>query len=64
MGTVIPTIENFLFWYGKAERKECTKDHARQMVGMKYGKWRRLLRDYKDGEDISKYFKGVSDYGR
>ena len=57
------TIEQFFYWYGKAERKECTKDHARQMLCMKYDKWKHLLRDYKDGEDISKYFEEVSDCG-
>ena len=51
------TIEQFLYWYGKAERKECTKDHARQMLCMKYNKWWRLCRDFKNGEDISKYFE-------
>jgi hypothetical protein len=59
-GNDVATIEQFLYWYGKAERKECTKDHARQMLCMKYDKWKRLLRDYKDGEDISKYFKEAS----
>lgn len=64
MGTVVPTIESFLFWYRKAEAKKCTKDHARQMVGMKYNKWWRLCHDYRNGEDISKYFKGATDFGK
>lgn len=55
-GDILATIEQFFYWYGKVERKECTKDHARQMLCMKYDKWKRLLRDFKDGEDISKYF--------
>lgn len=63
MGTVIPTIENFLLWYRKAEAKECTHNYARQMVGIHQTKWYRLCRAYRNGEDISKYFKEVSDYG-
>ena len=61
---MMATMEDFLFWYGKTERKECTKDYARQMLCMKYHKWQHLLRDYKAGENISKYFKEVDDYGR
>ena len=63
MGIVIPTLENFLFWYHKAEAGECTKNYARQMVGLHQTKWWRLCRDYKDGEDISKYFKEANDCG-
>lgn len=63
MGNFNPTLENFLFWYRKFEAKECTNDYARQMVGLHKTKWWRLCRDYKDGEDISKYFKEANDCG-
>lgn len=56
MGTVYPTIEKFLYWYGKWKKKECTKDYARQMVPFKEWKWYRLCKDYEAGKDISKYF--------
>ena len=57
MGNFDPTYKNFLFWYRKFERGECSGDYARQMVGLHSTKWWRLCRKYRDGEDISKYFK-------
>ena len=56
MATVIPTLENFLYWYNKWKTNECSKSHARQMVGFHYTKWYYLCRDYEIGNDISKYF--------
>ena len=55
--TVIPTFENFLYWYNKYKAKECTKDYARQMVCFHKTMWYKLCRDYENGEDISKYFR-------
>ena len=56
MATVIPTVENFLYWYNKWKSNECSKSYARQMVGFHYTKWYYLCRDYENGNDISKYF--------
>lgn len=56
MATVVPTFENFLHWYNKYRNKECTKDFARQMVGIHRTKWYYLCRDYENGIDVSKYF--------
>jgi len=64
MGNFDPTYENFLLWYRKFETGECTGNYARQMVGLHQTKWWRLCRDYKNGEDISKYFEEATDYGR
>lgn len=64
MGVVIPTIDNFLFWYEKATARQCTHNYARQMVGIHQTKWWRLCRKHRNGEDISKYFKEVSDCDR
>ena len=63
MGNVNPTFENFVFWYEKASTRQCTHNYARQMVGIHSTKWSRLCRKYRNGEDISKYFKEVTDYG-
>lgn len=57
MGVVIPTYENFLYWFKRAEAHKCTHNYARQMVGIHSTKWWRLCRKYRNGEDISKYFK-------
>lgn len=57
MATVVPTFENFLYWYNKFKAKECTKKYARQMVGFHYTTWYYLCRDYESGADISKYFR-------
>ena len=57
MGNFDPTLESFLFWYEKAITKQCTHNYARQMAGIHQTKWSRLCRKYRDGEDISKYFK-------
>lgn len=60
-----PTFDNFVYWYKKYKAKECTKDHARQMVGFHYTRWYYLCRDYDNGEDVSKYFNGEErDYGK
>ena len=64
MGNVNPTFENFVYWYEKAATHQCTHNYARQMVGIHQTKWWRLCRKYRDGEDISKYFKEATDRGR
>ena len=56
MATITPTVDNFLYWYNKWINKECTKDYARQMVGFHKTRWYYLCCDYKNGNDISKYF--------
>jgi hypothetical protein len=60
MGVINPTFENFLHWYKKFKARECTYEHARQMVCFKKTKWYYLCRDYERGEDVSKYFKEES----
>jgi len=56
MGNVIPTYSNFVFWYKQAESRQCSHNFARQMAGIHSTKWWRLCRQYRNGEDISKYF--------
>ena len=63
MGNVNPTLENFVYWHNKATAKECTHNYARQMAGIHQTKWTRLCRKYRNGDDISKYFKEVTDCG-
>ncbi len=60
MGVVVPTFNNFIYWYRKYKAKECTKDYARQQVCFAKTTWYRLCRDYERCEDISKYFKEES----
>lgn len=57
MGAVIPTYENFVYWYNQYKSKKCTYKHARQMVGFKHTTWYCICRDYTDGLDVTKYFK-------
>lgn len=60
MGVVVPTFNNFIYWYNEFKSHRCTKDYARQQVCFAQTTWYRLCRDYERGEDISKYFKEES----
>ena len=57
MGIVIPTFENFVYWYNQYKAKKCTYENARREVGFKRTTWLHLCRDYSNGADVTKYFK-------